>query len=70
MSSTATEGTNRRTSGPYRTSQIGVHQDDIKCLETNLRLQEDHIGEMTSELEVAMAEDCADSWEVWAQEGR
>ncbi|KAH9982962.1 hypothetical protein BGW80DRAFT_1247656 [Lactifluus volemus] len=53
-----------------RTEQIGVHQHDIKRLETNLRLQEDRIGEMTSELEVAMAEkesmveDCADAREA------
>ena len=48
-----------------RTEQIGVHQHDIKRLETNLRLQEDRISEMTGELEVAMSEkesmveDCA-----------
>ena len=53
-----------------RTEQIGIHQHDIKRLETNLKLQEDHIGEMTSELEVAMSEkesmveDCADARET------
>ena len=53
-----------------RTEQIGVHQHDIKRLETNLRLQEDRISEMTSELEVAMSEkesmveDCADAREA------
>jgi chromosome segregation ATPase len=50
-----------------RTEQIGIHQHDIKRLETNLKLQEDRISEMTSELEVAMSEkesmveDCADA---------
>jgi chromosome segregation ATPase len=53
-----------------RTEQIGIHQHDIKRLETNLRLQEDRISEMTSELEVAMSEkesmveDCADAREA------
>ncbi|KAI0081068.1 hypothetical protein K474DRAFT_1768813 [Panus rudis PR-1116 ss-1] len=47
-----------------RTEQIGVHQHDIKRLETNLRLQEDRIAEMTGELNLAetekeaMVEDC------------
>ena len=53
-----------------RTEQIGVHQHDIKRLETNLRLQEDRIAEMTGELEVAMSEkesmveDCAEAREA------
>ena len=53
-----------------RTEQIGIHQHDIKRLETNLRLQEDRISEMTTELEVAMSEkesmveDCADAREA------
>ena len=53
-----------------RTEQIGIHQHDIKRLETNLRLQEDRIAEMTAELEVAMSEkesmveDCADAREA------
>jgi len=53
-----------------RTEQIGIHQHDIKRLETNLKLQEDRIAEMTSELEVAMSEkesmveDCADAREA------
>jgi chromosome segregation ATPase len=53
-----------------RTAQIGIHQHDIKRLETNLKLQEDRIGEMTSELEVAlsekesMVEDCAETREA------
>ncbi|KAI0931538.1 hypothetical protein AcW1_001086 [Taiwanofungus camphoratus] len=47
-----------------RTEQIGVHQHDIKRLETNLRLQEERVAEMTAELEVvlgekeAMVDDC------------
>lgn len=50
-----------------RTEQIGIHQHDIKRLETNLRLQEERLGEMTTELEMmaaqkdAMVEDCADA---------
>jgi len=50
-----------------RTEQIGIHQHDIKRLETNLKLQEDRISEMTNELEVAMSEkesmveDCAEA---------
>jgi chromosome segregation ATPase len=53
-----------------RTEQIGIHQHDIKRLETNLKLQEDRISEMTSELEIAMSEkesmveDCADAREA------
>jgi chromosome segregation ATPase len=53
-----------------RTEQIGIHQHDIRRLETNLKLQEDRISEMTSELEVAMSEkesmveDCADAREA------
>ncbi|KZT08687.1 uncharacterized protein LAESUDRAFT_648603 [Laetiporus sulphureus 93-53] len=47
-----------------RTEQIGVHQHDIKRLETNLKLQEERVAEMTTDLEVmlkekeAMVEDC------------
>ncbi|OAX44932.1 hypothetical protein K503DRAFT_795214 [Rhizopogon vinicolor AM-OR11-026] len=50
-----------------RTEQIGIHQHDIRRLETNLKLQEDRISEMTSELEMmsaqkeAMVEDCAEA---------
>jgi myosin protein heavy chain len=53
-----------------RTEQIGIHQHDIKRLETNLRLQEERLGEMTVELEMmaaqkdAMVEDCADAREA------
>lgn len=53
-----------------RTEQIGIHQHDIKRLETNLRLQEERVGEMTSELETleeqkeAMVWDCADAREA------
>jgi myosin protein heavy chain len=53
-----------------RTEQIGIHQHDIKRLETNMRLQEDRVGEMTVELETlseqkeAMVEDCADAREA------
>ncbi|KAH9837236.1 uncharacterized protein C8Q71DRAFT_822313 [Rhodofomes roseus] len=52
-----------------RTQQIGLHQHDIKRLETNLRLQEERVAEMTAELEVmmgekeAMVEDCRASRE-------
>lgn len=48
-----------------RTEQIGIHQHDIKRLETNMRLQEERIGELMAELEMlasqkdAMVEDCA-----------
>ncbi|KAF8204088.1 hypothetical protein BJ912DRAFT_896040 [Pholiota molesta] len=53
-----------------RTEQIGIHQHDIRRLETNLRLQEERLTEMTSELEMlaaqkdAMVEDCADAREA------
>ena len=53
-----------------RTEQIGIHQHDIKRLETNLKLQEDRIAEMTNELEIAMSEkesmveDCAEAREA------
>ncbi|SJL06365.1 uncharacterized protein ARMOST_09701 [Armillaria ostoyae] len=53
-----------------RTEQIGIHQHDIKRLETNMRLQEERIGELTAELEMlasqkdAMVEDCADAREA------
>lgn len=53
-----------------RTEQIGIHQHDIRRLETNLRLQEERLGEMTMELETlatqkeAMLEDCADAREA------
>ncbi|KAI9057754.1 hypothetical protein FKP32DRAFT_1323349 [Trametes sanguinea] len=47
-----------------RTAQIGMHQHDIARLEMNLKLQEDRIAEMTTEMDVvqsekdAMLEDC------------
>ncbi|KAG2076967.1 hypothetical protein BDR04DRAFT_1089250 [Suillus decipiens] len=50
-----------------RTEQIGIHQHDIRRLETNLKLQEERISEMMSELEMmsaqkkAMVEDCAEA---------
>ncbi|KAF9469811.1 hypothetical protein BDZ94DRAFT_30117 [Collybia nuda] len=53
-----------------RTEQIGIHQHDIKRLETNLRLSEEHIDELSMELEMAtaqknaMVEDCADAREA------
>ena len=53
-----------------RTEQIGLHQHDIRRLETNLRLQEDRLSEMMMELEMmaaqkdAMVEDCADAREA------
>ncbi|KAF9454181.1 hypothetical protein P691DRAFT_718155 [Macrolepiota fuliginosa MF-IS2] len=53
-----------------RTELVGVHQHDIKRLETNLRLQEERLAEMTMELETlatqkeAMLEDCADAREA------
>ncbi|KAF5352735.1 hypothetical protein D9756_005910 [Leucocoprinus leucothites] len=53
-----------------RTEQIGIHQHDIRRLETNLKLQEERLGEMTMELETlatqkeAMLEDCADAREA------
>lgn len=52
-----------------RTEQIGIHQHDIKRLETNLRLHEERVVEMTAELEVAeaekkaMVEDCSSTRE-------
>ncbi|KAJ3753174.1 hypothetical protein EV360DRAFT_88027 [Lentinula raphanica] len=52
-----------------RTEQIGVQQHDIRKLETNLRLQEERLTEMTTEMEMivaqkdAMVEDCADARE-------
>ena len=48
----------------HRTEQVGIHQHDIKRLETNLRLQEERVMEMTADMEVlqgektAMIEDC------------
>ena len=39
-----------------RTEQIGIHQHDIKRLETNSRLQEDRITEMAGELEELRSE--------------
>jgi chromosome segregation ATPase len=53
-----------------RTEQIGIHQHEIKRMETNLTLQEDRISEMMAELEMsaaekaAMVEDCADAREA------
>ncbi|KAF9245857.1 hypothetical protein BU15DRAFT_40870 [Melanogaster broomeanus] len=53
-----------------RTEQIGIHQHDIRRLETNLKLQEERVAEMTSELELlgsqkeAMVEDCAEAREA------
>ncbi|KAF9654320.1 hypothetical protein BDM02DRAFT_3106652 [Thelephora ganbajun] len=53
-----------------RTEQIGIHQHDIRRLETNLRLQEDRIAEMTADIETltdqkeAMVEDCAEAREA------
>jgi chromosome segregation ATPase len=50
-----------------RTEQIGLHQHDIRRLETNLKLQEERISETMSELEMmsaqkeAMVEDCAEA---------
>jgi chromosome segregation ATPase len=50
-----------------RTEQIGIHQHDIRRLETNLKLQEERISETMSELEMmsaqkeAMVEDCAEA---------
>ncbi|THG98540.1 hypothetical protein EW026_g3655 [Hermanssonia centrifuga] len=52
-----------------RTEQIGVHQHELKRLETNMRLQEDRIAEMTGDLEIAeserqaMVEDCKNTRE-------
>lgn len=48
-----------------RTEQIGQLQHDNKRLDTNLRLQEDRVGELTAEIETltierdAMVDDCA-----------
>jgi len=53
-----------------RTEQIGLHQHDIRRLETNLRLHEDRIAEMTADIETltnqkeAMVEDCAEAREA------
>ena len=53
-----------------RNEQIGIHQHDIRRLETNLKLQEETIGEMKLEFETlttqneAMLEDCADAREI------
>lgn len=53
-----------------RTEQVGMHQHDIRRLETNLRLQEDRIAEMTADIETltnqkeAMVEDCAEAREA------
>lgn len=53
-----------------RTEQIGMHQHDIRRLETNLKLQEERIVEMTVDLETLAAEkhamvgDCADAREA------
>lgn len=53
-----------------RTEQIGIHQHDIRRMETNLRLQEERISEMNSELDTlssqkeAMVEDCAEAREA------
>ena len=53
-----------------RTEQIGLHQHDIRRLETNLRLHEDRIAEMTTDIETfanqkeAMVEDCAEAREA------
>ena len=53
-----------------RTEQIAMHQHDIRRLETNLRLHEDRITEMTTEIETltnqkeTMVEDCAEAREA------
>ena len=53
-----------------RTEQVGLHQHDIRRLETNLRLHEERIAEMTAEIETltdqkeAMVEDCAEAREA------
>ncbi|KAF7784139.1 hypothetical protein Agabi119p4_304 [Agaricus bisporus var. burnettii] len=50
-----------------RTEQVGIHQHDIHRLETNLRLSEERMAEMTMEIETletekeTMLEDCADA---------
>ncbi|KAJ3802284.1 hypothetical protein GGU11DRAFT_57257 [Lentinula aff. detonsa] len=52
-----------------RTEQIGIQQHDVRRLETNMRLQEERLAEMTTEMEMivaqkdAMVEDCADARE-------
>ncbi|KIY50419.1 hypothetical protein FISHEDRAFT_39030 [Fistulina hepatica ATCC 64428] len=52
-----------------RSEQIGIHQHDIRKLETNLALQEERLADMASELEMteaqknAMVDDCADARE-------
>lgn len=54
----------------YSTDQIGDYQHDIRRLEANVKLHEERIAEMTSELELlasqkdAMVEDCADAREA------
>ncbi|KAF8078964.1 hypothetical protein FPV67DRAFT_1467005 [Lyophyllum atratum] len=53
-----------------RDDHIAMLQHDIQRLETNLRLQEERLGEMTMELEMmgaakdAMVDDCADAREA------
>lgn len=53
-----------------RNEQIGVHQHDVRRLETNLKLSEERLSELTSELETmaaekdAMIEDCAEAREA------
>lgn len=53
-----------------RTEQIGMLQHDIKRLETNLRLAEETIGELTAELETlkqdraCLVDDCAQAREA------
>ena len=53
-----------------RTEEIGIHQHDIRRMETNLRLQEERLIEMTVEMETlaaqkeAMVEDCAEAREA------
>ena len=48
-----------------RTEQIGLHQHEVKRLDTNLRLAEERLEELTTELDIAntekaaMVEDCA-----------
>ncbi|KAJ7269437.1 hypothetical protein B0H12DRAFT_1095850 [Mycena haematopus] len=50
-----------------RTELVGILQHETKRLETNMKLQEERLSEMTTELEVmaaekdAMVEDCADA---------
>ncbi|KAF9567768.1 hypothetical protein CPC08DRAFT_680446 [Agrocybe pediades] len=53
-----------------RNEAIGILQHDVRRLDTNLRLQEERLVEMTAELEMitaqkdAMVEDCADAREA------